>query len=107
MELYPDASSIWEDIKNRNPRLGICLDIGHDLRAGADPIRDLKRFGKRVYDIHLKDVTAPTKAGHAIELGRGIIDFPAFVKMLRKVGYGGSVSLEYVGYFKAVQQVGK
>ena len=35
MELYPDASSIWEDIKDRDPRLGICLDIGHDLRAGA------------------------------------------------------------------------
>ena len=118
MALYPDATSIWEDVKERDPRMGMCLDIGHNLRYGADSIRDLKRYAKRVFDIHLKDVTAPTKAGHAIELGRGIIDFPAFVKMLRKVGYKGSVSLEYekdmsdpfigiaesVGYFKAVQQ---
>ena len=118
MALYPDATSIWEDVKERDPRMGMCLDIGHNLRYGADSIRDLKRYAKRVFDIHLKDVTAPTKAGHAIELGRGIIDFPAFVKMLRKVGYTGSVSLEYekdmsdpfigiaesVGYFKAVQQ---
>ena len=71
-----------------------------------------------MYDIHLKDVTAPTKEGRAIELGRGIIDFPLFIKTLRGVGYKGSVSLEYekdmsdpfigiaesVGYFKAVQQ---
>lgn len=118
MALYPDATSIWEDVKERDPRMGMCLDIGHNLRYGADSIRDLKRYAKRVFDIHLKDVTAPTKAGHAIELGRGIINFPAFVKMLRKVGYTGSVSLEYekdmsdpfigiaesVGYFKAVQQ---
>ena len=119
MPLYPDATSIWEDVKDRDPRLGMCLDIGHNLRYGADSIKDLKRYAKRVFDIHLKDVTAPTKAGHAIELGRGIIDFPKFVKMLRKVGFKGSCSLEYekdmndpfigiaesVGYFKAVQNV--
>ena len=118
MPLYPDATSIWNDVKDRDPRLGICLDIGHDLRAGSDPIQDLKRYGKRVFDIHLKDVTEGTKAGHAIELGRGAIDFPRFVKMLRKVGYKGSLSLEYekdmtdpfigiaesVGYFKAVSK---
>ncbi|MBR6141651.1 MAG: sugar phosphate isomerase/epimerase [Bacteroidaceae bacterium] len=120
MTLYPDATSIWNDVKDRDPRLGMCLDIGHNLRYGSDSIRDLKRYAKRVFDIHLKDVTAPTKEGHAIELGRGIIDFPAFVKMLRKVGYKGSVSLEYekdmndpfigiaesVGYFKAITEQG-
>ena len=117
MLLYPDATSVWNDVKGRDPRMGICLDIGHNLRYGSDSIRDLKRYAKRIFDIHLKDVTAPTKEGRAIELGRGIINFPAFVRMLRKVGYTGSVSLEYekdmsdpfigiaesVGYFKAVQ----
>lgn len=118
MTLYPDATSIWEDVKDRDPRLGMCLDIGHNLRYGSDSIRDLKRYSKRVFDIHLKDVTAPTKAGRAAEIGRGIIDFPLFIKTLRGVGYKGSVSLEYekdmsdpfigiaesIGYFKAVQQ---
>ena len=117
MTLYPDATSIWNDVKDRDPRLGLCLDIGHNLRCGSDPIRDLKRYSKRIFDIHLKDITAPTKAGKSIELGRGIIDFPLFVKMLRKVDYRGCVSLEYekdmsdpfigiaesVGYFRAVQ----
>ena len=99
--------------------MGICLDIGHNLRAGADPIRDLKRYRKRIFDIHIKDVTLPTKAGKAIELGRGIIDFRAFVKMLRRVDYKGALSLEYekdmtdpfvgiaesIGYFRAVQDM--
>ena len=118
MPLYPDATSIWEDVKDRDARLGMCLDIGHNLRYGADSILDLKRYAKRVFDVHLKDVTAPTKEGHAIELGRGIIDFPKFVRMLRKVGFKGSCSLEYekdmsdpfygiaesVGYFRSVMQ---
>jgi sugar phosphate isomerase/epimerase len=94
----------------------MCLDIGHNLRNGQDPIADLKRYKSRVFDIHLKDVTDCTKAGRAIELGRGRIDFPKFVKMLRKVGYTGCCSLEYekdmkdpfvgiaesIGYFRAV-----
>ncbi len=118
LSLYPDATSIWNDVKDRDPRLGICLDIGHNLRYGSDSVRDMKRYAKRIFDIHLKDVTAPTKEGRAAEVGRGIIDFPLFVKTLRKVGYKGSVSLEYekdmsdpfvgiaesVGYFRAVQQ---
>lgn len=118
MALYPDATSIWNDVKDRDPRMGMCLDIGHNLRYGSDSIYDLKRYSKRVFDIHLKDVTAPTKAGRAAELGRGIIDFPLFIKTLRKVGYKGSLSLEYekdmndpfigiaesVGYFRGVQQ---
>lgn len=119
LSLYPDATSIWQDIKDRDARMGICLDIGHNLRYGSDSIRDLKRYISRIYDIHLKDVTAPTKAGKAAEVGRGIIDMPLFVKTLRKVGYTGSVSLEYekdmsdpfagiaesVGYFRAVQDL--
>ena len=116
MKLYPDATDIWNNIKNLDPRVGMCLDIGHDMRFGADPIRDLRRYANRVLDIHLKDVTGDTREGRAIELGRGKIDFPRFVKTLRKVGYAGSCSLEYekdmkdpflgiaesVGYFRAV-----
>lgn len=116
MNLYPDATDIWNNVKDMDARMGMCLDIGHDLRKGADPLVDLKRYRSRVFDIHLKDVTDCTKAGHAIELGRGRIDFPRFVKLLRKVGYAGSCSLEYekdmkdpfmgiaesVGYFRAV-----
>lgn len=45
--------------------------------------------------MHLKDVTGNTKLGYSVEVGRGIIDFPAFVKMLRKTGYSGMVSLEH------------
>nr|QGJ83125.1 putative xylose isomerase [uncultured Proteiniphilum sp.] len=116
MPIYPDASDVWNNVKHRDARMGMCLDIGHNLRYGSDSIADLKRYSSRVFDIHLKDVTAPTKEGHAIELGRGIIDFPDFVKTLRKVGYKGALSLEYeknmrnpfteiaesIGYFRAV-----
>ncbi|SDD56606.1 sugar phosphate isomerase/epimerase family protein [Niabella drilacis] len=116
MPLYPDAEDVWNHVKNLDPRIGMCLDIGHDTRNGKDAVADLKKYHTRVFDIHLKDVTGPTKLGYSVEVGRGIIDFPAFVKMLRKVGYSGVVSLEHernmdnpfmgiaesVGYFRAM-----
>ncbi|MDR2811412.1 MAG: sugar phosphate isomerase/epimerase [Tannerellaceae bacterium] len=116
IKVYPDATDVWEHTKHLDPRIGMCLDIGHDLRNGCDPVGDLKKYHTRVFDVHIKDVTDSTKAGTGIELGRGKIDFPAFVRALREVNYTGACSLEYekdmkdpflgiaesIGYFKAI-----
>lgn len=95
MPLYPDADDVWNNVKNLDPRIGMCLDIGHDTRNGKDPVADLKKYHTRVFDIHIKDVTGATKQGYSLEIGRGIINFPAFVNMLREVGYTGVCSLEH------------
>ena len=116
IKTYPDAQDVWDHVKDLDPRIGMCLDIGHDTRNGKDPVADLKKFHTRVFDIHIKDVTGRTKLGYSLEVGRGVIDFPAFVKMLRKVGYTGVCSLEHekdmndpfmgiaesIGYFRGV-----
>ncbi len=113
---YPDADDVWNHVKDLDPRIGMCLDIGHDTRNGKDPVADLKKYHTRVFDIHIKDVTGASKLGYTVEMGRGIIDLPAFVKMLREVGYTGVCSLEHekdmadpflgiaesIGYFRGV-----
>jgi sugar phosphate isomerase/epimerase len=113
---YPDADDVWNYVKNLDPRMGMCLDIGHDTRNGKDPVADLKKYHSRVFDIHIKNVTAASKAGSTCEMGRGVIDIPAFVCMLREVEYSGACSLEFekdmkdplagiaesIGYFKGV-----
>lgn len=115
-KLYPNASVIYDLIKDLDARLGICFDMGHNKRDGRDSVADLQKYGKRIFDMHLKNVTAATKDGKTCELGRGVIDIPAYVKMLRKINYTGSCSLEYekdmkdplagiaesVGYFRGV-----
>ena len=116
IKIYPDAEDVWNHVKDLDPRIGMCLDIGHDTRNGKDAVADLQKYQSRVFDIHIKDVTGKTKLGYSIEIGRGVIDFPAFIKMLRKVGYSGVCSLEYerdmatpemgiaesIGYFRAI-----
>ena len=116
IKLWPNASSVIDAVKNMDPRMGLCFDMGHDARFGDNPIADLEKYAKRIFDIHLKNVTAASKEGKTCELGRGVIDIPAFVSMLRKIKYDGSCSLEYekdmkdplagiaesVGYFRGV-----
>ncbi len=119
IKLFPNATDVWNHTKDLDPRIGMCLDVGHNLRDGYDPVADLKRYKSRVFDVHIKDVTAASKEGVGIELGRGLIDFPGLIKMLRSVNYTGVCSLEYekdmkdpflgiaesIGYFKAVQNI--
>jgi len=95
MPLYPDADDVWNNVKDLDGKIGMCLDVGHDTRNGKDPVKDLEKYHSRVFDIHIKDVTGSTKAGYSVEIGRGIIDFPAFIDMLRKVDYSGVCSLEH------------
>lgn len=116
MKLFPDATDIWNHVKDMDKRIGMCFDIGHNLRYGSDSLADYARYHERIFDIHLKDVTGNTKQSTSIEIGRGVINFPAFIKLLRKYHYAGSLSLEYekdmddpfigiaesIGYMKAV-----
>ena len=119
---YQDADEVWERTKDLDPRIGMCLDIGHNFRnGGKDPAIALRKYFSRVYDIHLKDVTGPTKAGSSVEVGRGLLDIPAFIQAMRAVGYSGMVSLEHernmkdpftgigesIGYFRAMIEATK
>ena len=114
--LYPNATDIWNHIKDLDPRIGICIDIGHTTRDGQDPSVDIEKYKSRIYDIHIKDVDKASKEGQSIEMGRGIIDIPRVVATLRKINYSGECSLEFekdmkdplagiaesIGYFKGV-----
>ena len=118
--LYPNATDIWNHVKDLDPRIGMCIDIGHTTRDGEDPSVDIEKYSKRLYDLHIKDVDKAAKEGKTVEMGRGIIDIPKVVETLRKIKYAGSCSLEYekdmkdpiagiaesIGYFKGVMACG-
>ena len=114
--LYPSADDIWASIKNLDSRIGFCLDIGHTVRLGLDPVETFKRYQDRIFDFHVWDTDKAEKSGWCVEAGRGIIDFPGFFRAIIKAKYSGTVSLEYakdmadplpgvaesIGYFRGV-----
>ena len=116
--LYPGPKEVYDRIVNRDNRMGLCLDIGHAVRAGVDPSKALKEYKNRILDLHIKDVTGGFKDAKSIEMGRGVIDFVAFAKALKKVNYTGICSIEHekdmsdpmagmaesVGYFRGIMK---
>ena len=93
--LYPGPAEVYNRIKNRDSRMGLCLDIGHATRAGADLDKAITEYKDRLFDMHIKDVTSASKEGEAIEIGRGCIDFETLIKKLNKISYKGVCSIEF------------
>jgi hypothetical protein len=93
--LYPNATDIWNHIKDLDARIGICIDIGHTTRDGQDPCVDILKYRSRIFDMHVKDVDKAAKEGITVEMGRGIIDIPKVIETLRKIKYSGMCSLEF------------
>lgn len=118
-EKYPSPQSVYDKVKNLDKRIGLCMDIGHSMRIGLDPSVEAERFADRLIDVHVKDVSAASKEGSAIEAGRGVIDLPKFFRTLLKIKYTGILALEYekddkdplagsaesIGYFNGILSV--
>ncbi len=114
--LYPTVESVYLKVKDLDPRIGMCHDIGYSKLMGIDPAALTIKYGSRIFDMHIKDVTAATADGKDCEVGRGVIDFPALFRALRKINYKGMCSIEFekdatdplpglaesVGFFKGV-----
>jgi inosose dehydratase len=92
---YPSPESAYERIKNLDKGIGLCIDIGHTKRLGLDPSESAEKYADRLLDVHIKDVSAATKEGNTIEIGRGVIDIPKFLRTLIKINYTGMTSFEF------------
>jgi sugar phosphate isomerase/epimerase len=94
-KLWPRPQDAYAAISSRDKRLGLCIDIGHTIRTGTDPVQACREFRDRLYDLHVKDLAVKTDKNSQVEVGRGVLDFPALFKTLLDIGYQGQVGLEY------------
>ena len=94
-EVYPTPATVYDKIVNLDKRIGLCIDIGHVVRLGMNPIEAIKKYGHRMYDMHLKDVDGIVAKSESIQIGRGVIDMPKLMKALKDSNYQGVMSIEY------------
>ena len=86
-----------------------CLDTGHFVVGGGDPVAAMRDFGSRVNQVHLKDasrdvVAAIVADGDPVEavwsreafprLGAGDVDIDAFLAVLSDIGWSGWLVVE-------------
>jgi len=94
-EFYPAAKDVLDRVKGMDPRMGLCYDVGHAARAGADVIEEIEMAGDRLHDMHVKDLKSFSDKGSQVEVGKGIMPVSKIFQTLKKVRYPGVVGLEY------------
>jgi sugar phosphate isomerase/epimerase len=94
-KLWPRPQDAYAAVKSRDKRLGLCIDVGHTLRTGTDPIQACRECRDRLYDMHVKDLEVAGDKESQVDVSRGVIDFPALFRTLIDIGYQGQVGLEY------------
>ncbi len=90
-------------------KMGLCLDTGHLMIGGSDPVEVAELAGGRVNHVHLKDVDRELAAklgGRELDfkeaaqkgafrpLGEGDVDVGRLLEVLEGVGYSGWYVLE-------------
>lgn len=92
---FPSSRDALAMMKDMDPRMGVCCDIGHESRAGKDILETLEIAGPRLLDMHIKDLKVATGKDSQCDVGEGILPIVGIFKYLKKTKYTGGVMLEY------------
>ena len=94
-EHFPGPQDVLPVIRDMDPRVGICVDVGHTARTGIDLVEVLEMCGDRALDVHMKDLRDLTSRASQCIVGEGKIPVAAIFRQLEKMNYSGFVNLEY------------
>jgi sugar phosphate isomerase/epimerase len=92
---FPTPQSALKLIRNMDPRMGLCIDIGHTTRTGVDVVEAIAEAGPRLLDMHVKDLRDLMNKDSQCVVGEGAMPIVAIFKQLKKMNFTGGVMLEY------------
>jgi len=94
-KLFPSPLDVLKSIRNLDPRIGCCIDVGHTVRAGTGVVQAIRAVGPRLFNVHMKDLTSFTSKESQVAVGEGIMPVREIFAALIATRYKGFVDLEY------------
>jgi sugar phosphate isomerase/epimerase len=92
---FPSPYDVLKAVKSMDPRMGLCIDVGHTVRTGTDVVGAVADAGPRLLDMHIKDLRDLKDKDSQCIVGQGAIPIPAIFRRLIAMRYSGYVNLEY------------
>lgn len=90
-----DPNYVLSVVKDRDPRIGACADIGHWRQSGLDPVECLKILKGRVISVHLHDMSDGSTKSHDVPAGTGAANIPGVLDELKRQNFAGNISIEF------------
>jgi sugar phosphate isomerase/epimerase len=92
--LGASTASLLEMIAGLGDHVGLCLDIGHTVLAGLDPVAEWRTAVsvRKAFSLHLHDVDDRNR-DHFVP-GEGRVDFEAFLSEVDRAEFNGGRILE-------------
>ncbi len=92
---FPSPYDVLKYVKDMDPRMGLCIDIGHTARTGTDVVKAIADAGPRLLDMHAKDLRDLKDKESQCIVGEGALPIPDIFRALEAIRYQGFVNLEY------------
>jgi sugar phosphate isomerase/epimerase len=94
-KLWASPFDVLRAVKGMDSRIGCCIDVGHTVRAGADPVEAIHAAGPRLFNVHMKDLADPKEKESQNAVGDGVLPIRKMFEALVAIKYKGFVDLEY------------
>jgi sugar phosphate isomerase/epimerase len=94
-KLWPSPLDVLKAVKNLDPRIGCCIDVGHAARAGTNVVEAIHQTGERLFNVHMKDLTNFQDKASQVAVGEGKMPVREIFEALIQTNYQGYVDLEY------------
>jgi sugar phosphate isomerase/epimerase len=104
MENTAEFLSFIKDVPS--PVVGLNFDIGHFFCAGENPAAAFEQLFEWIGHVHIEDI-APSRVHRHLIAGHGAIRFQEVFDAMRRLGYGGHISLELYPYVDTPEEAGK
>jgi len=94
-KVWPSPLDVLKDVKDLDPRIGCCIDVGHTVRAGTDVVEAIRAAGPRLFNMHMKDLDDFHAKESQVAVGEGKMPIREIFHALVQMKYAGFVDLEY------------
>ena len=93
--VWPSPLDVLKSVRNLDPRMGCCVDVGHTVRAGTDVVEAIHAAGPRLFNVHIKDLANFQSKESQVAVGEGVMPVREIFEALIAIKYKGFVDLEY------------
>jgi sugar phosphate isomerase/epimerase len=94
-KIWHSPLDVLKVVGTMDPRMGCCIDVGHCMRAGVNPVDAIHAVGPRLFNVHMKDLANATEKDSQVAVGEGLMPVRGIFEALAATKYKGFVDLEY------------